>query len=212
MDIILTESQYNKLLVERGENQIANVFETSKQVVKKIISDVKTQFGIDFTFLGTWGSVIGGFVGPIQEYMEGRYPNLSETDVTLITFGIILTFFSSNEGKLNQVLQLIKEKGIITFFDLALAKAYDLREAFFGFLESLNVTVSKLSNMISYAFLVPLIPLLKEISEMNLSKEQFDLIIMGLTHYTGLSVGSKVLKLLVEKIIKRFRTYSDLES
>jgi hypothetical protein len=205
MDIILTESQYLKILVERNEKQILNVFEKSKDFTKKIFDDVKKQFGIDFTFLGTWGSVIGGFSGPIASYLEGHYPNLDEQDITLITFGIILTFFSSNKEKLNKVLQLIKEKGIITFFDRALLKAYDLRDAFVGFLESLNLTISKVSNMLAYCFLIPLVPLLKEISDLDLSKDQIDLIVSGIGHYAAVSGMSKIVESMVSSILKRFK-------
>lgn len=206
MDIILTESQYIKLLLERHENKMSDVLQDNKSIVQRIISDVKSKFGIDFTFLGTWGSVIGGFVGPISNYMSNRYPNLSETDISLITFGIILTFFSSNKEKLNKVLQLIKEKKLVTFFDRALSKGYDLKEAFFNFLESLNVTFSKVSSMIAYAFLIPLMPLLKDMVSLDMSKDQIDLLVMGLTHYTGLSISSSLLYNIVKKIIERFKT------
>jgi hypothetical protein len=205
MDIILTESQYLNLLVERNESKIFSVFEKSRDFAKKILNDVKKQFGIDFTFLGTWGSVIGGFSGPIASYLEGHYPNLDEQDITLITFGIILTFFSSNKEKLNKVLQLIKEKGIITFFDRALLKAYDLRDAFVGFLESLNLTISKVSNMLAYCFLIPLVPLLKEISDLDLSKDQIDLIVSGIGHYAAVSGMSKIVESMVSSILKRFK-------
>jgi len=211
MDIILTESQYLKLLVERNENKILGVFEKSKDFAKKIFNDVKKQFGIDFTFLGTWGSVIGGFSGPIASYLEGHYPNLDEKDITLITFGIILTFFSSNKEKLNKVLQLLKEKGIVTFFDRALLKAYDLRDAFVGFLESLNLTMSKVSNMMAYCFLIPLVPLLKELTDLNLTKDQVDLVVSGIGHYAAVTGGSKVIESMVSSILKRFKSY-DTES
>jgi hypothetical protein len=211
MDIILTESQYVKLLVERNENKILGALEKSKDFAKKIFDDVKKQFGIDFTFLGSWGTVIGGFSGPITKYMEGLYPNLEQQDITLITFGIILTFFSSNKEKLNKVLQLIKERGIITFFDRALLKAYDLRDAFFGFLESLNLTMSKVSNMLAYCFLIPLIPLLKELSDLNLSKDQIDLIVSSIGHWGVVTGGSKIVEPMVSSIIKRFKS-SDTES
>ena len=211
MDIILTESQYLNLLVERNESKIFSVFEKSKDFTKKIFNDVKKQFGIDFTFLGTWGSVIGGFSGPIASYLEGHYPNLDEQDITLITFGIILTFFSSNKEKLNKVLQLIKEKGIITFFDRALLKAYDLRDAFVGFLESLNLTISKVSNMLAYCFLIPLVPLLKELADLNLSKDQVDLVVSGIGHYAAVTGMSKVIESMVSSILKRFKS-SDIES
>ncbi len=211
MDIILTESQYLNLLVERNENKILGVFEKSKDFAKKIFNDIKKQFGIDFTFLGTWGSVIGGFSGPIASYLEGHYTNLDEQDITLITFGIILTFFSSNKEKLNKVLQLIKEKGIITFFDRALLKAYDLRDVFVGFLESLNLTISKVSNMFAYCFLIPLVPLLKELADLNLSKDQVDLVIFGIGHYAAVIGMSKVIESMVSSILKRFKS-SDIES
>ena len=51
MDIILTESQYMQLLVEKNENKIASVFDKSRDFTKKLISDVKEQHKIDFTFL-----------------------------------------------------------------------------------------------------------------------------------------------------------------
>lgn len=206
MDIILTESQYIQLLIERNENKIASVFEKSKDFTKKLINDIKNQYNIDFTFLGTWGSVIGGFAGPIAKYMEGTYPNLTEQDIILITFGIVLTFFSSNKEKLNKVLHLIKEKGIITFFDRALLKAYDLKDAFVGFLDSLNVTMSKVSNMLAYCFLIPLVPLLKDVSDLNLSKDQIELVITGVSHYGMVTAGSKVTESIVKSILNRFKT------
>ena len=45
--------------------------------------------------------------------MEDRYSNLSESDITLICFGITLTFFSSNKEKLHKVLEIIKEKKLL---------------------------------------------------------------------------------------------------
>lgn len=206
MDIILTESQYIKILKEAKENEIEKKFSDSREFTKNILSKAKQQFGIDFTFLATWGSVIGGFVSPVSKYMQGMYPNLTDTDITLISFGIILTYFSSNKEKLQKVLQLIKEKKLITFFDRALDKTYELKEAFFGFLESLNITFSKVSNMIAYTFLVPLVPLLKDIAELSLNESQIKLIGMGIGHYAGGIIASNTIYHLVKKIIDRFKS------
>lgn len=206
MNVVITESQYLQILRENQENEIEQTFSNSKEFAKKIVSDAKKQYGIDFSFLTTWGSVIGGFVGPITNYMEGKYPNLSETDITLISFGIILTFFSSNKEKLNKVLQIIKDRKLVTFFDRALMKSYDLRDALIGFLSSLDVTFSKVSNMVAYTFLVPLIPLLKDISEMDLDQKQIEFIAMGISHYTGGIIASNLLSTVVKKIIKRFKS------
>ncbi len=206
MNIILTESQYIKLLKENKENEIEEIFSSSRNVTKNIISDIKKKHGIDFTFALTWGSVIGGFIGPISSYMNGLYPNLSQSDINLICFGIILTFFSDNKEKLKKTLDLIKKEGIITFFDRALNKAYDLKEAFFGFLESLNITFSKISNMMAYTFLVPLVPLLKNLAELDLSGDQIELITKGIIHYTGIITSSTLISEMVKKMIARFKS------
>lgn len=206
MDILLTESQYKKLLFEEKKSEIEKEFSESKNFTKKIISDVKKQYGIDFSLALTWGATIGGFVGPISRYMENKYTNLTSSDITLISFGVILTFFSSNEDKLQQVLQIIKDKGIRTFFDRALMKSYDLKDSFINFLESLNVTFSKTSNMLAYSFLVPLVPFLKHVSDMDLSSHELDVIIKGIAHYSTVLVSSTILTQLVSKILKRFKS------
>ena len=206
MDVLLTESQYKKLLFEEKKSEIEKEFDKSKDVTFNIISDIKKQYGIDFTFALTWGATIGGFVGPIQRYLETTYTNLSSSDITLICFGIILTFFSSNKEKLQKVLKLIKEKGIITFFDRAIMKSYDLKDSFISFLESLNMTFSKTSNMLAYAFLVPLVPFLKHISDMDMSDEEMMMLINGITHYSVVLVSSTILTQLISKIIKRFKS------
>ena len=110
MDLILTESQFIKLLKEEKQEELHQVFNESKKFTKNLIKDVKNQYGLDFKFALTWGSVIGGFVGPISRYMEGKYTNLSQSEINLICFGIILTFFFDNKEKLKEVLEIIKEK------------------------------------------------------------------------------------------------------
>jgi hypothetical protein len=132
MDILLTESQYIKLILEKKNDEVESSFSNSKSLVQDIIKDVKSKHGIDFTFAGTWGAVLGGFMGPINDYLHGTYSDLSKSDISLISFGILLTFFSSNEEKLNKVLKIIKKEKLITFFDRGMMKAYDLKDAFFS--------------------------------------------------------------------------------
>lgn len=204
MDLILTESQFIKLLKEEKQEELHQVFNESRKFTKNLIKDVKNQYGIDFKFALTWGSVIGGFVGPISRYMEGKYTNLSQSEINLICFGIILTFFFDNKEKLKEVLEIIKEKKLVTFFDRALMKAFDLKDAFLNFLSSLNLTFSKVSNMMAYAFLVPVVPLLLELPD--LSEEQISLISTGVGHYMGSLFSSKIVSEVIQKMIERFRS------
>jgi hypothetical protein len=95
---------------------------------------------------------------------------------------------------------------LVTFFDRALRKSFDLKESFIDFIESLNVTFSRTSNMLAYTFLVPLVPMLKELSDMDLDPSQVAMIAKGIASYTGTAVSSTIIFELVKKIIKRFRS------
>ena len=205
MDIILSEHQYSKLLTEEKKSEVSQSVNESKKFVKDVISDVKKQYKIDFSFALTWGAAIGGFVGPIARYMEGKYPSLTHSDITLLSFACILTYFSSNKEKLSKVLDLIKEKKLVTYLQQMLMKSEDLKESFFGFLSSLNITMSKVGNMLAYTFLVPLIPMLKHVADMDLPKDQLDLLIKSIIGYASVLTSSVVVRDFVEKIIKRFK-------
>lgn len=205
MDIILSEHQYSKLLTEEKKSEVSQSVSESKKFVKDVVSDVKKQYKIDFSFALTWGAAIGGFVGPIARYMEGKYPSLTHSDITLLSFACILTYFSSNKDKLSKVLDLIKEKKLVTYFQQMLMKSEDLKESFFGFLSSLNITFSKVGNMLAYTFLVPLVPMLKHVADMDLPKDQLDLLVKSIIGYAAVLTSSVVVRDVVEKIIKRFR-------
>ena len=67
--------------------------------------------------------------------------------------------------------------------------------------------------MLAYCFLIPLVPLLKDLADLNLSKEQVDLIVTGVSHYTTIVLGSKIVETMVSSILNRFKSSdSNLES
>ena len=206
MKVVISETQYFKVLTESKKIEVESALSDSKRFTRKLMSDVKEQFGIDFSFAATWGSVIGGFAKPISDYLHGIHPELTDSQLSLIIFGIVLTFFSSSTEKLKTVLDIIKDKKLITFFNQGLMKAYDLRDSLFSFLESLNLTFSKVSNMIAYAFLIPITPLLYNVATMDLTQDQIELIAKSVGHWGGIIIPSKMLYAIVKRMIERFRT------
>ena len=206
MKIVLNETQYKRILLEQKQNDIEEVLNDSKEFTKEVASEVKRQFNLDYTFAATWGAVIGGFQKPIRDYVLGLHPELTNAEISLIIFGIILTFFSSNKEKLNKVLQIIKDKKLVSFFDLALMKSYDLRNSFFSFLESLDITFSKVSNMIGYTFLIPLVPYILEAVTFNLSPEEIEMFVRGISGWGATTVSSKTVSQIVKALMKRFKS------
>jgi hypothetical protein len=206
MNIIITESQYKYILLEERSNGIGSTLKDLKSFTTKVLKSTEKQVGLDFEFLFTWGSTIGGFIKPISDFIKEEEINISDTDLFLILTGIILTYFSSNKKYLNKILLKIKENGLVSIFDKALSKSENLERVFLSFMDSLGVTIHKLSNMIAYAFLIPLIPDLYELSTSNLSDTDLGEITKRILSFGGITLSGIAVKELIKKIIKRFKS------
>ena len=211
MEIILTESQYIKILIEENLGNTKSEFEKSDSLIRKIIKDVKVNHKLNFTMALTWGPIMGGLLRPVSDYLNNLDPTISSSDLSLILFGIMVTFFSSNKELLNKTLKLIKERKLVTYFDRAIIKTWDLKTSFVSFLESLGVTVSNVSNMLAYSFLIPLIPQLFHLRDLNFSQEDLTIIAKGITASTVAVVNKTLVLEVLRKIINRFKSSKSSE-
>ena len=101
MNIIITESQYKYILLEESSNGIIKTLNGLKSFTSKVLKTSEKQIGFDLGFLITWGSTIGGFIGPISDFVKNESVNINDTDLFLILSGVILTYFSSNKHTAN---------------------------------------------------------------------------------------------------------------
>jgi len=205
MKIIITESQYIKILSEERQNNLLEKLKDLKSFFKKVSEETKNQVGLDLSFLTTWGVTIAGFVKPVSDFIEGKFPEMSSTDLALISTGIILTYYHSNKEMLGKVLNKIKEKELVFEFDSALKVADKLKNVFLSFIESLAVPTSKISNMLAYTFLIPILPELYEAAQ---SGSQVDVkeIIERSVAFLVVSFGGNFAKRLMLEIVKRFKS------
>jgi len=130
---------------------------------------------------------------------------MSSADLALISTGIILTYYHSNKEMLSKVLNKIKEKELVFEFDSALKVADKLKNVFLSFIESLAVPTSKISNMLAYTFLIPILPELYEAAQ---SGSQVDVkeIIERSVAFLVVSFGGNFAKRLMLEIVKRFKS------
>lgn len=207
MQIILTESQMNRLLLEERSESLSRILENSENFTREIIRNVKRAFSLDFKFLSTFGSVIGGFTAPIHEFLSGNYPTLDDRDISLICFGIIMMFFADNKEKTKKVIDIIKQKGLRTYFRQALYKSQDLKKSFIDFLESLGVSLSNAGNAFAFAFIIPFFSLLYDIAKSNGDvSSNVEMLIKTVLSYGLVVGGSETMRELFTRIIKRFRS------
>jgi len=206
MKIIITESQRRILLRESTGEQLCGIIKQNAERVKKIIEEAKSQIGLNLQFLLTWGAGIGGFMGPIEDFVRGKYPSLSELQLNLILIGVIATYFVENKKFLTKIYNKIKDEGIVKQFENILKKSDLLRNTFLDFVDGLGVTFHKITNMMSYTFIIPLIPLIYQMVTdglvTSLDLKEFAIRIIG---FTGLTLSGIIFKELLSKMVRRFK-------
>lgn len=203
--LLINEEQKRFILKESVNDNFNEIIKKGYDFVKEIISKSSEQIGVDLKFLMTWGASIAGFIGPINEFVKGKFPNMNDLEVSLILTGIILTYYFDNKELLNKVLDKIKEIGKYNEFRSILKKSEKLKVTFINFITSLNLALHKIINIMAYTFIIPILPLIFEsinrgVIKIGDSKE----IAIRLLSFGLLTISGVTLSNLIKKIIKRF--------
>lgn len=204
--IIITEQQRRLILSEMANEEMDKTIGENDKLIKRIAKEASEQINFDLTILGTFSMSIGGLLGPVEQFLSGKFPEFSTMDISLILAGISFQYIIDNKKPLSLLLKKIKEKGLYNAYKVGLEKTELLKDSFLSFVESLGVSVKKTSNIIGYTFLIPLIPLLYQITTSgDFEPNQIYNIIKRLSGFVALNVGGISLKQLLSLIIKRFR-------
>lgn len=203
--IVLNEQQRRLLIIESVSNDLESTKNESENLVEKIYSDVKGSLSLDFRLLLTWSTAIGGFLTPLSKLIDGEMPEVSSADKSLILIGVVFSVIFQNSENFKKIKNLLVEKNLYENFLIVKEKAINLKNVFLNFLSGLNITVNTMSGIIAYSFLIPIVPILLQLASsqtitdedvMELSKR---IVAWGMT-----IVGSKTLKNILDKILKKF--------
>jgi len=205
MNILITESQERMILNESIGREFGSILKRNSDVGKLITSQIKEIMGGDKAALLTFGASIGGLMGPVGDFLEGKYPSMNDIEISLLLTGAIATFFYNSPKLVERVKSKIKEQNLESEFDVTLSKTNELKETFFEFMESLNITLFRISNVLGFAFLIPLLPYIHQISEGKLSIMDINKIVTIILSYGVITISSSTLKEIMVKLIKRFK-------
>jgi len=206
MKILITEKQKKRILTESIGDSFELIIKENYELVKKVLKNASEQMNLDLKFLLTWGASVGGFIGPINDFVQGRFPEINELQLSLILTGVIATYFSDNKEILFKLYEKFKEEGILKTFMSVIKKTDELRDTFLTFVESLNLTLHKITNIISYTFIIPLIPIIYNMAmEGVFDKEKITEISVRILGFGLMSVSGILVKELISKMIKRFK-------
>lgn len=204
MRIILTETQLRSLISENDSKKMAKGLTELFEDAKNVISTTSEQTKMSLNFMLTWGAALGGIMGPLSEFMKGNYPELTNNQIALILTSVCVMLYTDYKPKYEKLFKKIEEEGLNEEFDACMDKGLKLKNAFVDFLKSLNVTIHSMTNILSYAFLIPLLPMLLEIAKTNYSSDLVMDITKSILGFGIVAVSGNTLKRVVEKILKRF--------
>ena len=110
--VLINEQQRKKLLLESSFEQVGDIVKQNYDFVRKILKDSSKQMGMNLEFLVTWGASIGGFIGPLNDYIQGKFPEVSGMDLSLILTGILSMYYLDNKELIRRIISKIKERGL----------------------------------------------------------------------------------------------------
>lgn len=204
MEIIITENQKKLLLLSESMEKVGDIIKHMSNVGIDAIKTANENFKFDLKILLTFSAAIGGIFGPLNEFVSGSFPHLSEENVLLIVLAVAMVVITEHSENVKKLLIEIKNRNLQKEFNKTLEVGTDLRNAFLDFVNSLNLTFSKVTIMMSYSFLIPILDILLDLSKDN-TPESIKEIVYRMALSLGTHFSAIFLREIITKIIERFR-------
>ena len=110
-----------------------------------------------------------------------------------------------NKENLKLIKDELVKRGIYETFLHIKDKALDLKKSFFSFLSGLNITTHTMAGIVAYSFLIPIVPVLMQLSSgESLSPDDISEIVKRVSAWGLTIVSANTLKNVITKIISKF--------
>lgn len=204
MDFLINESQLKIILEQQNPHNLNDDMNELYSFTKSLVEKAKTIYGINIKLLLTWGAAVGGLVMPLSDFIQTGSFDLSEDQEVLLLVGAACSFFYDNAKMLRSVYEKIEMEGLGEVFKEVLLKGKNLKEAFIKFMIASSITIGSLLELMSYAFLIPIITDLQQIANNNSDLTATGILITKRLVASGvIVVGQVALAKTITKILKK---------
>lgn len=204
MDILITESQTKILLSEGVSDVLKEIYSETIDYSADLYKRVVKRLGLNSRILLTFSAMIGGLARPLEEYLAGKFTNLTEDEILLIVIGVVSILWNENKQMVKEILGRIKELDIEDEFKDGFKKVKKLQSSFRRFLASTVKGTSFISDVISYTYMIPLLGyLVMALQGQDFSPEQIDMLVKRLSIIGVFTVSTEVLESIVRKILRK---------
>jgi len=206
MKVILTESQYRKLLKENFDQKVSSSLSRMHEFSKKVVGDASMQLRFDFRFLVTYGAGIGAILQSVFDYLQGNFNGLDDTQIAGLAVMAVGVVFYENKD-LRDPKSVINSLGLDKELESAVSFTDKLKLKFAHLLKLLGMSIHRVSNIVSYSFLIPILSIVIEIvTKHGINSTQFQtllesLLTSGLIAVEGVALRDMLIKAaeMVEK-------------
>jgi hypothetical protein len=199
MKVVLTESQFKKILLEGYKEQINNKLMGMHDFSRKVVNDAMTQLKFDFRFLVSYGAGIGAILQSVFEYLDGNFNGLDDAQIAGLTVMSVGVVFFENKD-LRTLLNKFKDEGLSSELDNAVSFTEKLKDKFAYLLKLLGMSIHRTSNIVSYSFLIPILSIVIDlVTKHGVDSSQFSMFIealltSGLIAVEGVALRDVLLK------------------
>tara|TARA_R110000765_G_C18957864_1_gene609137 strand:- start:2625 stop:3602 length:978 start_codon:yes stop_codon:yes gene_type:complete len=217
--ITITEDQLNlldgsnqRMVKSLHEEYLHEFMKGDPYSDKNLIKKVGEQFGVDLTFMFTYGAGITALVGPTTELLSGEFPNLNEVQTIALLIAAVGVIVFGNKTEIINMVKTLKEEGLSKAFNKVLSFVSSFESLMENILRTAGMTVRGLSKIMGFAFIVPVITTLSEIMlNMGGNIDQIEDIVTRMLSYLGtISIGEAFASIL-EKLKSKFKKNSSME-
>jgi hypothetical protein len=202
MNFLISKNQFQLISENISKNSFNDSCKKMNLFLKELVSEVLKKYDINLKTLLTWGPSIGGFLMPLDNFIKTGDFEVNETQRLLILAGIATTIFFDKIESTKKLIDLIKKEGILEIFKKVLSKAKKLKNSFVNFIISLKTSLNTFTDIISYAFLIPIISDIQLFSIGSLDKgEAATIIAKRLIASGAVVVSGTTLKEIIKKLL-----------
>lgn len=206
MEFLINEQQLKVILQEQKESKMTDYMKELHSFTTEVVNRVMKKYEINLKMLMTWGTAVGGLMMPLDVFLRTGKFDLSDPQRYLICAGVAAVLFFDNKRVVNKIIKKLKEEDLEEVFDVALNKASELKNTFFEFLESLNLSISTFVDIMAYTFLLPILTDIHAVASRASDVNEAAFLISERLLASGvIASGGALMNTIIKKLIKRFR-------
>jgi hypothetical protein len=206
MDFLINEQQLRIILQEQDKSKMTDYMKELYSFTTDVVNKVSKKYELNLKMLMTWGTAVGGLLMPLDRFLKSGNFDISDSERFLILAGVASIIFFENKRVVSKVIRKIKEENLEEVFDISLNKAVELKNTFFEFLNSLNISLSTFVDIMAYSFLLPILTDIHAVATNVTDVNEAAMMISKRLIASGvIAAGGTLLNSIIRKLIKRFK-------